>query len=140
MKFRLITSIVLLIVILLLLPYAILALEPFGQGVFALVMFFIFFIVGYYIYGGLAKLAVYMIYFMLLLLGLFYLPDIYQVTVSLVATFIILVNPLQSLERKISKRLSKEFTNPIKISISGTYWPYVEYRKDMKEFYHLPQT
>ena len=139
MKVRLITSIILLVCMALLFPYAIIQLEPFGQGVFSLVLFFSLVVVGYYIYGGLAKLTIYSIYLILLFLGLLYLPDAYQVTVSLVGTFIIITNPLQNFEKYIAKKMSKEFTNPIKINISGTYWPYFEYRREMKEFYHLPQ-
>lgn len=123
----------------LLTPYAIIAFEPYGQGVFSLVLFFSIIIVFYYIYGGVAKLLVYMIYFMFTILSLIYLPKDYQVTVSLVSTFVLLINPLQKLEAHISTKMRKEFIHPIKINMSGTYWPYIEYRRDMKEFYHLPQ-
>lgn len=140
MKLRLIISAAVIGLIILFLPYVLLAFESFGQGVFALVMVFSFVIVGYYVFGGLAKLMVYSIYFIALLLGLFFLDEAYQVTVSLISTFIILTNPLQRLEKKLAKKISKEFNDPIKINISGTYWPYFEYRREMKELYHLPQS
>ncbi len=140
MKLRLIISMIIISLLIIFLPYVLVVFEPFGQGVFALVMVFTLVIVGYYVFGGVAKLIVYSIYFLLLILGLLLLDEIYQVTISLVLTFIILTNPLQKLEKKIAKRISKEFNDPIKINISGTYWPYFEYRREMKELYHLPQS
>jgi hypothetical protein len=127
------------IIAILMIPSAILLFEPYGQGVFYIVFVFLMLIIAYYIYGGLAKLITYLVYFMVTLLALISLNESYQVFVSLVATFAIIVHPLQSIETKLEKKMSKEFTNQILLSMRGSYWPYFQYREDMKAFYHLPQ-
>lgn len=139
MKLRLILSAIMGFISIIMIPSAIIFFEPYGQGVFYVVFIFIMINIVYYIYGGLAKFFTYIIYFILTLIGFIYLDQTYQVSISLLAAFTIIVHPLQILETKLEKKMSKEFTNPILLNMRGSYWPYFQYREDMKSFYHLPQ-
>ena len=140
MKIRILISSVILFLILIIYPSLLLLLEPFGQGISTIVFLFIMTIIAFFVFSGLQKLIVYMIYISLTLFCLFIFPKDYQVIIALTSTFIMIVHPLNGLEQYISKRISVHFSNPIQIHFSGSYWPYFEYRKAMKDFYHMPQS
>lgn len=139
MKLRLTLSLLFTVISIVIMPTAFIFFEPYGQGVFYIVFIFLFVNIVYYIYGGFAKLITYMIYFIITLISLIVLDERFEVFISLLAAFTILVHPLYALEQSLEKRMSKEFTDPIMLSTRGSYWPYFQYRADMKSFYHLPQ-
>lgn len=139
MKLRLILSAFMGFISIIMIPSAIIFFEPYGQGVFYVVFIFILINIVYYIYGGLAKFFTYIIYFMLTMIGFIFLDSTYHVSISLLAAFTIIVHPLQILETKLEKKMSLELTNPILLNMRGSYWPYFQYREDMKSFYHMPQ-
>jgi hypothetical protein len=123
-----------------LLPYVLIVFEPYGQGLFSITMILGLVMIGYYVFGGLHKLTVNFIYGAITIIFLAVLPEPYQVAIALTSAAIFLVNPLQRFEKYLEKSLLPEEVHPIQINISGSYWPYFEYRKDMKEYYHLPQS
>lgn len=139
MKLRLILSACMGFISIVMIPSAIIFFEPYGQGVFYVVFIFIIINIVYYIYGGFAKFFTYIIYFMFTLIGFIYFDESYQVLISLLAAFTMIVHPLHFLELHLEKKMSHEFTNPILLNMRGSYWPYFQYREDMKSFYHLPQ-
>lgn len=140
MKVRLITSSIILIVLFITYPSLLLLLEPYGQGIISVILICIMTMLSFFVFSGLDKLIVYIIYIFFTLLFLFLLPADYQVVIALTATFTMIVHPLSSLEKKLSKIIHPNLTNPIRIHLSGSYWPYFEYRSSMKAFYHLPQS
>ena len=140
MKVRLITSSIILIVLFITYPSLLLLLEPYGQGIISVILICIITMLSFFVFSGLDKLIVYIIYIFFTLLFLFLLPADYQVVIALTATFTMIVHPLSSLEKKLSKIIHPNLTNPIRIHLSGSYWPYFEYRSSMKDFYHLPQS
>jgi len=140
MKVRLITSSIILIVLFITYPSLLLLLEPYGQGIISVILICIITMLSFFVFSGLDKLIVYIIYIFFTLLFLFLLPADYQVVIALTATFTMIVHPLSSLEKKLSKIIHPNLTNPIRIHLSGSYWPYFEYRSSMKAFYHLPQS
>lgn len=140
MKIRLITSSIILILLLITYPSLLLFLEPYGQGIISVILICIIAMLSFFVFSGLDKLIVYSIYIFITLFFLFALPKEYQVVTALTATFIMIIHPLSSLEKKLSKNINPNLTNPIQIHLSGSYWPYFEYRKSMKAFYHLPQS
>jgi hypothetical protein len=140
MKLRLFSSLMILIVLVIIYPGLLLVLQPYGQGLITVMLICIMTMLSFFVFSGLQKLIVYFIYIFFTILFLIILPSDYQVLTALTATFIMIIHPLSKLETFISKQLSPNFANPIQIHLSGSYWPYFEYRKAMKAFYHLPQS
>jgi hypothetical protein len=140
MKVRLVTSSIILIVLFIIYPSLLLLLEPYGQGIISVIFICTIAMLSFFVFSGLDKLIVYIVYIFFTILFLFLLPKDFQVLTALTATFIMIIHPLSSLEKKLSKVIDPNLTNPIRIHISGSYWPYFEYRSSMKAFYHLPQS
>jgi hypothetical protein len=121
-------------------PGLLFVLEPYGQGVITVILICILTLLSFFVFSGLQKSIIYFIYIFTTIIFLIILPSDYQVFIASTATFIMIIHPLSNLETKISKRISPNLSNPIQIHLSGSYWPYFEYRKAMKAFYHLPQS
>lgn len=140
MKIRISLSVMILIILMILYPSLLILLEPYGQGIVTIILICILAMLSFFVFSGVQKLLVYTIYIGFTLLFLFLFPSDYQVFIALVASFIMIIHPLSKLEYYLSKKMSPSFKNPIRIHLSGSYWPYFEYRKAMKAYYHLPQS
>lgn len=139
MKRRIVIAGSLTILILILLPIALILLNLRGQGIFMLSAIVALVYVGVYVFGGVPKLIVYFIYGILTAIFLFLLEDPYHLPIVIIGTLLVVLNPLSSFENYLESHLKDEDVLPIRFSIRGSYWPFFNYQKEMKNFYHLPQ-
>lgn len=139
MKSRLIIALTLSILILVLMPIALSLFNIRGQGIFMISAIVSFVYIGVYVFGGIPKLIIYAIYGILIALILSMLPYEYQMPVIIIGTMFFILNPLSVFEKFLESKMKDEDVLPIRISIRGSYWPFFEYRREMKNFYHLPQ-
>ncbi|MFA5560490.1 MAG: hypothetical protein WC964_01790 [Acholeplasmataceae bacterium] len=140
MKRRVIIVLSICLLVIILLPFVLAFLELKGQGIFLLSIITVLVYSGIYIFGGLAKLLIYLIYGISTALFLFLLPIDYQFPLIIIGTLLFVLNPLANFESFLEKKLAAEEVLPIRVSLYGSYWPFYTYRKEMKNFYHLPQT
>ncbi len=140
MKRRIAISLIIFILILILLPFALTLLDLEGIGIFIITSIILLVYVGIFIFGGLPELIVYGIYGILTSLSLYFFSSDYQLPIIIIATLLVILNPLASFEQVLRKSMKDENTQPIRISITGKRWPFFAYRKEMKNFYHLPQS
>ncbi len=140
MKLRITLSVIILIFLMVVYPSLLILLRPYGQGIITIVLICILVMLSFFVFSGVQKLLTYTIYIGFTLLFLFLFPSDYQVLIALISTFVMIVHPLSKFEYYLSKKMSPNFKNPIRIHLSGSYWPYFEYRKAMKAYYHLPQS
>ena len=89
-----------------------------------------------YLFFGFGKLVVSLIYGMILALLLVFLPN-YDLALIFIGTFVFALNPLDDFEQFINKNLPEE--KSIIDYLKGSYISYYNYRKEIKEHYHLPQ-
>ncbi len=139
MKRRIVIAGSLTILILILLPIALILLNLRGQGIFTLSAITALVYVGVYVFGGVPKLIIYLIYGTITGVFLFNLTEPYHLPIVIVGTLLFVLNPLSSFESYLESHLSDEDVLPIRFSIRGSYWPFFSYQKEMKNFYHLPQ-
>ena len=139
MKKRLIIFIVSFTLILLTIPVALLYLTSDQAILYALFIGISILYAGIFLFSGLAKFIVYSIYAVLTGVLLYFLPD-YQHSIIAIGTIMFVLNPLVNLEEKLEKKFNDDLVLPLKISLRGSFWPFYEYRKQMKDYYHLPQT
>lgn len=139
MKSRLIIALTLSITIIILIPIALILFNLKGQGIFMIAAILSFVYIGFYVFGGLPKLIIYGIYGIFISIILYILPYEYQFPVVVIGTFLFILNPLSIFEQFLESKMKEGAALPIRIRLSGTYWPFFEYRKEMKSFYHLPQ-
>ncbi len=139
MKRRIIISGSLTILTLLLMPFALVLLNLRGQGIFMISAIIALVIVGVYVFGGVPKLIVYLIYGAITFFFLYVFKDPYHLPIVFIGTFLFILHPLSSFENYLTKKMNAEDVLPIRISIHGSYWPFYAYQKEMKNFYHLPQ-
>lgn len=140
MKQRIVISILVFSLILITLPFAITLFNLEWQVFFTIVSIIALVYVGIFIFGGLPELIIYSIYGILTILALYFIDYHYQVPIIMIATLLVLMNPLAKFEQFLTNKMSDENTEPIQISIRGERWPFFAYQKDMKNFYHLPQS
>ena len=127
------------ILIFLLMPIALILLNLRGQGIFMISAIVALVYVGVYVFGGLAKLIVAFIYGIVTFVFLYILQEPYHLPFIIVGTLLFVLNPLSSFEAQLEKQLNDEEVLPIRISIRGSWWPFFSYRREMKNFFHLPQ-
>ena len=139
MKSRLIIALTLSILILILMPIALSLFNIRGRGIFMISAIVSFVYIGVYVFGGIPKLIIYAIYGVIIALILSMIPYDYQMPIVIIGTFLFILNPLSAFEIYLEYKMKEEDVLPIRISIRGSYWPFFEYRKEMKNFYHLPQ-
>jgi hypothetical protein len=139
MKTRLAIAGALTILIFILLPLGLIFTGVQTQGLFLTLAIVLLVYIGLYVFGGLAKLIVYFIYGLLIALALLYAPMDYQMAMVLLGTLLVVLNPLASFENYLEDKLRDEAVQPIRFSIRGSYWPFFSYRREMKNFFHLPQ-
>lgn len=140
MKRRLFISLGITVLLVLLMPVAIVLLEIKGQGIFSIVFVIMLLFVFIYVFFGLPKTILAAIYGCIIALLLFISNEVYHLPIAIIGSLTFLLNPLYSFENYLNKKLVKEEVLPLRFSIMGSYWPYYQYRKEMKNFYHLPQT
>ncbi len=140
MKRRILISTIIFIIILITTPFAMTFLEIEGRGIFTIVAIVTLVYVGIYIFGGLPELIVYGIYGIITGSLLGFLGNNYQVPIIVISTLLFLLNPLSQFQSWLRKQMDEGDTEPIQISIRGNRWPFFAYRKEMKNYYHLPQS
>ena len=140
MKRRLFISLGIIVLLILLMPVAIILLELKGQGIFSIIMVVIIIYVFIYVFFGLPKMIVGFIYGVVIFMFLALADEPYHLPIAIIGSLTFLFNPLYSIENYLNKRIVKEEALPLRFSIRGSYWPYYQYRKEMKNYYHLPQT
>lgn len=139
MKRRIIIALILSILTIILLPMALVYFELRGQVIFTLSSIIAFVIIGVYVFGGIPKMIVYLIYGGVTTFFLFVFEEPYHLPIVFIGTLLFVLHPLSSFENYLSRVMNDEDVLPIHISIHGNYWPFYEYQKEMKNFYHLPQ-
>ena len=139
MKTRIAIAGSLTILVFILLPIALIFSELRDQGIFSISAIVLLVYIGMYVFGGVAKLIVYLIYGVITTMFLLFLPEGYQLPFVIIGTLLFVLNPLAILETWFENHLKDEDVLPIRISLYGSYWPFYSYRKEMKNFYHLPQ-
>ncbi len=139
MKSRLIISLTLSIIIFILMPFALSFFELRGQGIFMISAIISLVYIGVYVFGGVPKLIIYGIYGVTISTILALTPYDYQLPIVIIGTLFFILNPLAVFEKFLESKMKDENVLPISISFRGSYWPFFEYRKEMKNFYHLPQ-
>jgi len=92
-----------------------------------------------YLFSGIAKFIVVLIYSLIIITCLVFLPN-YQQPIIVIGTLAFILNPLANLETTIEKALNDEDVLPLRISIRGKYWPFYSYRQEMKNYIRFPQT
>lgn len=139
MKRRIAIAGALTILIFIAMPIALILLNMRGQGIFMISAILSLVMVGIYVFGGLPKLIIATIYGVFTALFLFLLTRPYHLPIIIIGTLLYVLNPLSSFQTYLENKLNKEDVLPIRISIRGSYWPFYAYRKEMKNYYHLPQ-
>lgn len=139
MKSRLIIALSLTTLVLVLMPIALILFGLKGQGIFMISAIISFVYIGVYVFGGIPKLIINSIYGLIVFLVLQILPYNYQFPFIVIGTLIFILNPLSNFQQFLESKMKEEDVLPIRIRLSGSYWPFFEYRKEMKNFYHLPQ-
>lgn len=109
------------------------------QTIYALVSVLFLLYVALYVFGGLAKLIVFFIYGVLIAVTLALIPDKFSLITMFIGTLVFVLNPLAEFETYLADTLSDAEIEPIRIKVIGKYEPFYEYRKEMKEHFHLPQ-
>ncbi|MDY0277734.1 MAG: hypothetical protein RBQ97_06585 [Acholeplasma sp.] len=89
-----------------------------------------------YFIGGIGKLVSSIIYGIGLGILLSLLPK-YDNALFFIGTFLFALNPLSDFEQVVEERFPTD--RSIISQLKGSYEPYYEYRKEIKNYYHLPQ-
>ena len=139
MKRRIIISMIISLLMVIAMPFVWIFSASHEQGLFLIGVLIVTVYLAIYIFGSLPKLIIYVTYGGFTALSLYMLQD-YQIPIIMIATLLFVLNPLASFETFLNKRMSDENVLPIHISIHGSRWPFYDYRKAMKNFYHLPQS
>ncbi len=139
MKQRIIISSIIILLTIIALPFVMIFAEQHEQGLFLIGVLILAVYLAIFIFGNIPKLIIYMIYGGMTAFFLYALQD-YQIPIVMIATLLFILNPLAQFENFLNEKMSDEQVLPIHISIHGSKWPFFEYRKAMKNFYHLPQS
>lgn len=140
MKRRIIISIVMFGFIFLTFPFVMAFLNLEAKVIYLISSIVALVYVGFFIFGGLPELIINFIYGFITATTLFFTTDDYHMPVIIIATIIIILNPLSQFESFLRSKMTADNTEPIQISIRGKQWPFFAYRKEMKNYFHLPQS
>jgi hypothetical protein len=127
------------ILIFIMMPLALILLNLRGQGIFMISAIVSLVYVGVYVFGGIPKLIIAFVYGALTFVFLFFLDEAYHLPFIIIGTLLFVLNPLSSFEDYLTHKMKDEDVLPIRFSLRGSYWPFFNYQKEMKNFYHLPQ-
>lgn len=108
--------------------------------IYGLISSLFFLYLSIYLFGGLAKLIIFFIYGFLAAILLRIAPDRFDVIVIFIFTLVFVLNPLANFEAYLNDKLSVDELEPLKIEVKGLYQTFYRYRREMKNYYHLPQT
>jgi hypothetical protein len=139
MKKRILIALILSLLTILFLPTALVVMDLRGQVISILSSIVVFVIIGVYVFGGVPKMIVYVIYGAITSLFLFVFEEPYHLPIVFIGTLLFVLHPLSTFEDYLASKMLPEDVLPIRISIHGSYWPFYAYFKEMKNFYHLPQ-
>lgn len=139
MKRRIMISASMILLLIVLIPIAVLLFDLRDQGIFMIVMLITIVYVSVYVFGGVPKLIVYLVYGIITAAMLILAPQPYHLPLAIIGALLFVLNPLSAFETFLEKTLNEEDVLPLRISIRGSYWPFYSYQKEMKNFYHLPQ-
>ncbi|VEU82529.1 hypothetical protein [Acholeplasma hippikon] len=139
MKKRLIVSSVLIMMFLISLVIVFIVSDPELKIIYGVVTIIMISLALTYLFSGTAKFLIMTIYIITIILGVIFLSD-YQHAVIAIGTLAIIVNPLANFEEYLEKQFNKEDILPLRISLRGKYWPFFDYRQEMRNYVHLPQT
>lgn len=139
MKRRIIISLVMILLMLIALPFVLVFTSIQIQGLFLIGILVTLVYLAIFIFGSIPKVIIYAIYGVLTVVSLSFMQD-YQVAIIMIATLLFVINPLAQFETYLNKKMNDDDVLPIHISIHGSRWPFYEYRRAMKNFYHLPQS
>ena len=139
MKRRIIISLIIVLFMIIALPFVLIFSAQHEKGLFLIGVLVITVYLSIFIFGSLPKLIIYMIYGATISLFLYMLQN-YQIPIVMIGTLLFVLNPLAQFESYLNKKMNEENVLPIHISIHGSKWPFYEYRRAMKNFYHLPQS
>ena len=139
MKRRLLISAIVVALLLISLFFVIPLMESQHQIMYAVFSVIITVLILVYLFSGIAKFIVILIYSTIIITALILLPN-YQQPIIVIGTLGFILNPLANLETSIEKALSDEDVSPLRISIRGKYWPFYTYRQEMKNYIRFPQT
>jgi len=140
MKRRIIISIVMFGLIFITLPFVMTLLDLEVKVIYLISSIVALVYVGFFIFGGVPELIVNGIYGLITAISLSLATPDYHLPIIIIATLIIILNPLAQFESYLRSKMKSENTEPIQISFRGKRWPFFAYRKEMKNFYHLPQS
>ena len=139
MKRRILISASMIMLLIVLIPIAVLLFDLRDQGIFMIIMVITIVYVGVYVFGGVPKLIIYLIYGVITATILILSPQPYHLPIAIIGSLLFVLNPLSSFETHLEKVMNEEDVLPLRVSIRGSYWPFYSYQKEMKNFYHLPQ-
>lgn len=139
MKRRLLIAGSLTILIFILMPLALILLNLRGQGIFMISAIVSLVYVGLYVFGGVPKMIVAILYGLFTFLFLYLLKEDYHLPFIIIGTLLFVLNPLSTFESYLTSKMNDDDVLPIRFSLRGSYWPFFSYQKEMKNFYHLPQ-
>lgn len=88
------------------------------------------------IFAGMPKFFIAVIYGLLTSIFLILLPE-YNLAFILIGALLFVLNPLSDLENVFVKKLPKQ--GSMISQIRGSYEPFYQYRKEVKNYYHFPQ-
>lgn len=115
-------------------------LQPNHQTIYALVSVLFLLYLALYVFGGLAKLIVFFIYGVLIAIVLALIPERFSLVVIFIGSLIFVSNPLAEFETYLANTLSDAEIEPFRLKMIGKYETFYQYRREMKDHYHLPQT
>lgn len=138
MKLRLITILLLFVLIVITMPFVIVFLNNEQLIMYGVTVIVLSLYATVYLFGGLAKLIIYGIYGAVTIIGILFLRD-YRSAVIVISTLLFVLNPVANLERYLQTKLREEDILPLRLSLRKKYWPFLTYRKEMTEYYYLPQ-
>jgi len=138
MKHRITITILLLAIIIITMPLAIIFFNAEALIIYSVSTAVITGYVLLYLFAGLPKLLIYGIYGLIILGFLILLPD-YSVSISIIGAILFILNPLAAWEARLHEKLPAEDTLPLRITLRKRYWPFYAYRKEMTNYYYLPQ-
>src|SRR5690554_5697810 len=139
MKRRFIIALTILIA--LMAAYAILriVLPPSTYALIDLLSLFVVIFDVIYLWFGIPRLIVYIIYAAFMLPALYFFPEKYHILLIFLFTIIIVLNPLAGFEHMMIKNLKDKYTKVLDYVPRGRYKTYYQYKDEMKSHYHLPQ-
>ena len=120
MKRRILISASLIMLLIVLIPIAVLLFDLRDQGIFMIIMVITIVYVGVYVFGGVPKLIIYLIYGVITATILILSPQPYHLPIAIIGSLLFVLNPLSSFETHLEKVMNEEDVLPLRVSIRGS--------------------